>query len=95
MSNITFLTINQVKTKTSLSSSSIYRLIAEGRFPRSIHVFRRRVAWIESEVQDWVDAIVANNLGCTSGLPPVQTVQHNTTVSTSTKCVSEEGQSNE
>lgn len=49
-----FIKLSEVMCKTSLSRSSIYRLMAEGAFPRSIPLSERSVAWLESEVEDWL-----------------------------------------
>jgi len=54
MIDLRFLNINQVKKITSISTASIYRLMANDDFPHSISIFGRRVAWIESEVIAWV-----------------------------------------
>lgn len=52
VSNI--LRLRSVKVRTGLSRSSIYALIADGRFPRQISLGTRSVGWIESEVEDWL-----------------------------------------
>jgi prophage regulatory protein len=54
MTDIKFLNIKQVKEITSISTASIYRLMANNEFPHSISIFSRRVAWVESEVKAWV-----------------------------------------
>ena len=48
------LRLRSVKDRTGLSRSSIYALIADGRFPRQISLGTRSVGWIESEVEDWL-----------------------------------------
>ena len=53
-----FLPLREVLARTSLSRSTIYHLIAESSFPASISL-GSRVAWIESEVQGWIDARIA------------------------------------
>lgn len=32
----------------------MYKLMAEGKFPKSVSLGFRSVAWLESEVQDWI-----------------------------------------
>jgi len=49
------LKMAEVKGATSLSASSIYRLISEGRFPRQVRLSTQSVAWLESEIIDWVN----------------------------------------
>lgn len=45
---------SDVQKITGLGASSIYQLQRENDFPQSIQLSERRVAWIESEVLDWV-----------------------------------------
>lgn len=45
-----------VERLTSLKKSSIYSLIAAGRFPTAVKVTLRRRAWAETEVQAWIAA---------------------------------------
>jgi prophage regulatory protein len=52
------LHLRDVLERTSLSRTSIYRLMSRKQFPYSISL-GSRVAWIESEVQGWIDARVA------------------------------------
>ncbi len=47
------LNLRSVIDRTSLSRTSIYRLMARARFPASVPL-GGRVAWIESEVEAWV-----------------------------------------
>ena len=50
-----FLRLKAVMAKTGLSRSSLYEMIAEGRFPRQVPLSERRVGWRVSEVQRWID----------------------------------------
>lgn len=47
------LSVAQVTAKTSLSRSTIYRKVAEGKFPQPVQVSESRVAWWLSEVDAW------------------------------------------
>ncbi|EOV1093888.1 AlpA family transcriptional regulator [Vibrio fluvialis] len=49
-----FLKLKEVMEKTALSRSAIYRKMNDGEFPQSVSLGDRAVAWVESEVQDWV-----------------------------------------
>ncbi|WP_350627990.1 AlpA family transcriptional regulator [Pseudoalteromonas sp. CAL260-MNA-CIBAN-0059] len=40
--------------KTSLGRSTIYEFIAEGTFPKQISLGAKSVAWLESEIDDWI-----------------------------------------
>jgi prophage regulatory protein len=48
------LRIKDVCKKIGLSRSTIYELIGEGLFPKSVKLTPRRVGWIESEIDDWI-----------------------------------------
>lgn len=41
--------------KTGLSGMSIDRLEAKGEFPRRLRLAQNSVAWIESEIDEWID----------------------------------------
>lgn len=47
------LTKKQVMKLTTLSAASIYRFIANNRFPKPIHLSANRRAWRAAEVQAW------------------------------------------
>ena len=51
----------EVQIKTGLGASSIYALMIQGTFPYPIHLSIRRVAWIESEVDSWIEDRIAKN----------------------------------
>ncbi|WP_447530107.1 helix-turn-helix transcriptional regulator [Vreelandella sp. TE19] len=44
-----------VKAKTSLSTSTIYRGIERGDFPKPVRLSPRSVAWVENEVDAWIE----------------------------------------
>lgn len=48
-----------VAERTGLARSSIYRAMEEDGFPRPVRVGRRAVAWVESEVEAWLDRKLA------------------------------------
>lgn len=50
---------SDVQKITGLGASSIYQLQREGNFPQSVQVSERRVAWVESEVAEWVGKRIA------------------------------------
>lgn len=49
------LSLRTVREATSLGKSTIYRLIADDKFPRPVRISERRVAWLESDLQTWLD----------------------------------------
>lgn len=55
-----FLSLGEVLEKTSFrSKTSIYDMERDGDFPSRISLFGRRVAWLESEVEQWMASRVA------------------------------------
>lgn len=51
--------LSEVIDRTGLGRSSIYKLMAEGQFPKNINLFNRSVGWVEQEVQDWIQKRIA------------------------------------
>lgn len=51
--------LKEVIALTSLSRSSIYKFISEGRFPKSVSLGDRAVAWIKEEIEEWIEARIA------------------------------------
>ncbi|HDL7361915.1 helix-turn-helix transcriptional regulator [Yersinia enterocolitica] len=49
----------EVFLRTGYGKAWIYRLISEGRFPTQIKIGSRSVAFIESEIDDWIQATIA------------------------------------
>jgi len=48
------LKLNDVKQKTGLGRSSIYKCMAENRFPKQLKLGLRGVGWLESDVEQWI-----------------------------------------
>jgi prophage regulatory protein len=44
-----------VLDRISMSKPTLYRLINAGEFPKPVPVGRQRVAFVEGEVQEWID----------------------------------------
>ena len=44
----------QVEDRTGLPRSTIYAKISAKEFPTAVHLGRRAVGWVESEIDDWV-----------------------------------------
>lgn len=49
-----FLRLPEVITKTGLSRSLIYQQIAKDEFQIQIPIGGRAVAWLESEIDEWM-----------------------------------------
>jgi prophage regulatory protein len=54
-----FLRLNEVKQRTGLSKSSIYNQISDGTFPQPVPIGARAVAWVEDELQEWINNRIA------------------------------------
>jgi len=50
-----FYRLRDVVRITALSRSTIYRRIAEGRFPCPVHLGGRASAWPSAALQQWID----------------------------------------
>jgi prophage regulatory protein len=60
MGSVRLLRLYNVKDHTGLSKSEIYRLMAEGRFPKAIPLGKRSVAWRSDEIDAWVAERIHN-----------------------------------
>ena len=54
-----FIRLPEVKNKTGLSRSSIYLRMSNGEFPRSISLGSRAIAWLEADIEQWLDKRIA------------------------------------
>lgn len=57
--NLALLRLNEVKARTGLSRSVIYRRIAIGNFPAPVKLGERASAWPEHEINAWCQARIA------------------------------------
>lgn len=48
-----------VLARVGLSASSVYEMIANGDFPAPIPIGRQAVAWLEHEVDAWINQRIA------------------------------------
>ena len=53
------LKMPEVRAKTGLSRSHLYALAQNGEFPKPLKLSERSSAWVESEVQGWIDTRIA------------------------------------
>lgn len=56
---IQVLSIRQVIERTGLSRRSLYARMSEGHFPKPIRLSTRRVGWPESDIDAWLERLVA------------------------------------
>ncbi|KAF1712248.1 dipicolinate synthase [Pseudoxanthomonas kalamensis DSM 18571] len=50
----TMLRIGEVCRRTGLSKSQIHRLIGDSAFPSAVKLSRRATAWVERDVEIWI-----------------------------------------
>ena len=48
------LSRKQVEERLNLSRSTLYALLARGQFPKPIHLTTKKVAWMESDIEQWI-----------------------------------------
>ncbi|MEX0447647.1 helix-turn-helix transcriptional regulator [Xenorhabdus sp. SGI246] len=51
----------EVQRRTGYSKAWIYRLIKEDKFPKQVKIGPRSVAFVESEIDSWVDQRIAES----------------------------------
>ncbi|WP_081063119.1 AlpA family phage regulatory protein [Burkholderia stagnalis] len=49
------LRMKQVVAKVGLGQSTIYRMIADGEFPKPFEIMPKRNAWLESDIDAWLE----------------------------------------
>jgi len=49
-----FLRLSSVIDQTGLSKSSIYKQIQKHTFPAQVHIGSRAVAWLQSDIEEWI-----------------------------------------
>ncbi len=55
--------LTAVEQKTALKRTQIYQKIAAGEFPKQIRLGPKAVGWLESEINSWIAARVAERDG--------------------------------
>lgn len=55
-----FLDMDDIRKLTSLSKGTIYNLMHSGKFPKAKRLGPRRVAWLQSDIDEWVDSLEEN-----------------------------------
>ncbi|CAK3204731.1 AlpA family transcriptional regulator [Vibrio coralliirubri] len=54
-----FLRLKEVIALTGLGRSSIYKFMDENTFPKTVSLGGRAVAWVESEIEEWMEQRLA------------------------------------
>ena len=55
------LSMGKLKPEKGIDYSRphLYRLIAAGKFPKPIHTYEKRIAFVESEIDAWIRSRIA------------------------------------
>ncbi|MBL1321302.1 MAG: AlpA family transcriptional regulator [Methylophaga sp.] len=53
------LKLLEVTNTVSLSGSSVYRLVQDGKFPPPIKLSERSSGWLKSEIDQWLEERIA------------------------------------
>jgi prophage regulatory protein len=61
ISNIKLIRLSAVINKTGYSKSWIYKLIRNKQFPQPIKIGSRAVAFIEGEVDEWIEMLISKS----------------------------------
>ncbi|MDU9367206.1 helix-turn-helix transcriptional regulator [Klebsiella sp. 141203] len=56
--NQSLIRLPEVLKRTGFGKAWIYRLISESRFPAPVKIGVRAVAFIESEVDEWIQSVI-------------------------------------
>ena len=77
--------LNEVMSRTGYGRTSIYRKMEDGSFPRSVKLGgppedpeafdSRAVAWIEDEVEQWIDSMIEGRDSVSTDAFAVQNIE--------------------
>lgn len=62
MSN-SLIRFSDVQRRTGYSKAWIYRLMSNGKFPESVKIGPRAIAFVESEIDEWINQRIAESRG--------------------------------
>ena len=57
MADDRLISLKEVRELTSLSKTTIYKMVSEGKFPAQLNTGAVRVVWSHNDVQDWIRSI--------------------------------------
>ena len=55
------LRLPEVKARVGLSRSAIYLAVSRDEFPQPVRLGARAVGWLESEIEEWIQARVKDS----------------------------------
>ncbi|WP_074423397.1 AlpA family transcriptional regulator [Serratia sp. 14-2641] len=57
----TLIRLTEVQRRTGYSKAWIYRLMSQNKFPASVKLGPRAIAFVESEIDEWVNQRIAES----------------------------------
>lgn len=60
------LKLKDVMFATGLARSTVYKYIAENNFPKPVSLGERNVAWVEDEINNWIESKIRERDGATT-----------------------------
>jgi prophage regulatory protein len=51
-----FIKIREVLSRTGICRVAVYNKMRSGEFPKNIKLGARSVAWLESDIDEWIDS---------------------------------------
>jgi prophage regulatory protein len=57
--------LREVRMRVGLGASTVYRYLAEGKFPRPVQIGGGRVAWVEHDIDAWIADRIESGPGAT------------------------------
>lgn len=59
--NQSLIRLSEVLRRTGYSKAWIYRLMSQEKFPTSIKIGARSIAFVESEIDEWINQRIAES----------------------------------
>lgn len=59
----TLIRMPEVMRRTGYGKAWIYHLLKENRFPKSVKIGVRAIAFVESEIDEWINQRIAESRG--------------------------------
>ena len=56
-----FMRVREVMQRTGKSKGAIYGAMKLGQFPLAVRTGERSVAWVESDIDEWMDKCIATS----------------------------------
>jgi prophage regulatory protein len=53
--------LSEVQRRTGYSKAWLYRLMSQGKFPTSVKIGARSIAFVESEIDEWIGQRIAES----------------------------------